>query len=47
MNSATRNANELLEKLQVDYNRARQETVTDELSEIVTAANGVQNENRN
>lgn len=44
MHSATKNASEILEELKKEYNRARQESVTDELSEIVTAANGVADE---
>ena len=41
MNNATRNASEILADLTVEYNRARQEAVTGEMIEIVTAANGV------
>lgn len=41
MNSATRNATRILDGLNLEYNRARQESVTGELIEIVTAANGV------
>lgn len=41
MSNATKNASELLDDLHVEYNRARQESVTNELSEIVTAAMGV------
>lgn len=34
MNSATKNANELLEELQLNYNKARQEKITTELTEL-------------
>ena len=44
MHNATHNANELLSGLTAEYNRARQETVTGELTEIVAAANGVQDD---
>lgn len=37
MNNATRNATKILEKLSLDYNRARQENITNQISEIVTA----------
>ena len=40
MNSATTNASRLLESLELEYNRARQESVTGELSEIITASMG-------
>ena len=38
MDSATRNANELLDFLNLKLNRTRQEIITEELSEIVTGA---------
>jgi F-type H+-transporting ATPase subunit gamma len=38
MESATRNTEELIEKLTLDYNRARQAAITKELVEIVTGA---------
>lgn len=44
MNSATANADRILEELNIEYHRARQEAVTNELSEIITAAMGVNNE---
>ncbi|MDR0856594.1 MAG: ATP synthase F1 subunit gamma [Clostridiales bacterium] len=44
MSNATRNADDILERLQLEYNRARQESVTSELSEIITASFGVNNE---
>lgn len=46
MNNATKNAGDLLEELNIDFHRARQETVTNEISEIITAAMGVGNEKR-
>ncbi len=39
MSSATKNANEMLEELKVDYNKARQEKITNELTEIIAGAN--------
>lgn len=38
MDSATENANELLKDLKISYNKARQEAITKELSEIVGGA---------
>ncbi len=38
MNGATKNANDLLEKLQLKYNRVRQSLITQEISEIVGGA---------
>ncbi|MDP4088881.1 MAG: ATP synthase F1 subunit gamma [Bacillota bacterium] len=38
MNSATRNADELLDKLKLKYNRVRQGMITQEISEIVGGA---------
>lgn len=38
MDSATSNAEEMIEKLTLDYNRARQESITNELMEIVAGA---------
>ena len=38
MEAATRNTEELIEKLTLDYNRARQAAITSELVEIVTGA---------
>ena len=38
MDSATSNAEEMIEKLTLDYNRARQESITNELMEIVGGA---------
>ena len=43
MDSATRNATEIIEKLTLDYNRERQSKITQELIEIVTGANAVNN----
>ncbi len=39
MSNATKNANEMLDKLKIDYNKARQEKITGELSEIIAGAN--------
>ena len=38
MESATRNADEMLDKLRLEYNRARQESITNELLVIVSGA---------
>ena len=40
MESATRNADEMLDKLRLEYNRARQESITNELLEIVSGSLG-------
>ena len=37
MSNATRNASKMLDELNLDYNRARQESITNELSEIIIA----------
>lgn len=39
MENATDNAEELLNELQIDYNKARQESITQEITEIAAAAN--------
>jgi len=41
MDSATRNATEIIEKLTLEFNRVRQSKITQELIEIVTGANAV------
>jgi len=41
MEAATSNAEEMIEKLNLSYNRARQSSITTELTEIVTGAEGV------
>ena len=38
MDSATRNAGELVEKLSIQYNRSRQAAITKELIEIISGA---------
>ena len=38
MDSATKNANEMIERLSLQYNRARQASITKELMEIVSGA---------
>ena len=38
MDKATTNADEMLSGLRINYNKARQETITKELSEIVGGA---------
>jgi F-type H+-transporting ATPase subunit gamma len=38
MDNATRNANEMLKKLSITYNRSRQAAITTELTEIISGA---------
>ena len=41
MDSATNNAEEMLDKLDLQYNRARQGSITQELTEIIAGANAI------
>lgn len=41
MDSATKNAQEMIDSLQLNYNRARQASITQEITEIVAGAEGV------
>jgi len=41
MDSATNNADEMLESLTLTYNRARQSSITQEITEIVAGANAL------
>lgn len=41
MESATSNAEEMIEKLNLYYNRARQASITQEITEIVAGAEGI------
>ena len=41
MEAATNNAEEMIEKLSLQYNRARQSSITQEITEIVAGAEGV------
>ena len=41
MDSATSNAEEMIESLSLQYNRARQGAITQELTEIVAGANAI------
>lgn len=41
MRSATDNASEVIDKLQLIYNRARQEVITNELTDIIGGANAI------
>ena len=41
MDSATNNATDLIDKLQVQYNRARQASITTELTEIISGAESI------
>jgi F-type H+-transporting ATPase subunit gamma len=42
MDKASENANEMLRNLKISYNRARQATITTELTEIVSGAAALQ-----
>lgn len=44
MSNATKNADEILDNLRLEYNQARQERITNELNEIITGAMGVSKE---
>ena len=39
MNSATKNADEIIAELDLQYNRARQGAITQEITEIVAGSN--------
>ncbi|MBR6898227.1 MAG: ATP synthase F1 subunit gamma [Lachnospiraceae bacterium] len=41
MDSATSNAEEIMEDLELEYNRARQSSITQELTEIIAGANAI------
>ena len=41
MENATNNAKDLLEQLKIEFNKARQSAITQEITEIVSAANAV------
>jgi F-type H+-transporting ATPase subunit gamma len=41
MDSATKNASEMINKLTLQYNRARQAAITKELMEIVSGAESI------
>jgi F-type H+-transporting ATPase subunit gamma len=41
MDSASKNANEMISKLTLQYNRARQATITKELMEIISGAESI------
>ena len=41
MKNATDNANEVIDKLQLLYNRARQNVITNELIDIIGGANAI------
>ena len=45
MRNATDNANEVIDKLQLLYNRARQNVITNELIDIIGGANAIGGEN--
>ena len=41
MDNATNNAQDLLEQLSIEFNKARQGAITQEITEIVSAANAL------
>jgi len=41
MDSASKNANEMIGKLTLQYNRARQAAITTELTEIISGAESI------
>jgi ATP synthase F1 gamma subunit len=41
MDAATKNAGEMIEKLQLHYNRSRQAAITRELIEIISGAESI------
>ena len=41
MSSATDNANEVISKLEIQYNRARQQAITLELTDIIGGSNAI------
>ena len=43
MDSATKNANDMIRELQLEYNRTRQGSITQEITEIIGGAAAVQN----
>ena len=42
MEAATDNADELISKLQIDYNKARQSAISQEITEVVSGANALE-----
>ena len=42
MDSATKNANDMIRELQLEYNRSRQGSITQEITEIIGGAAAVQ-----
>jgi len=42
MDSATRNATEIIDDLTLEFNRKRQSMITQEITEIVSGANAIQ-----
>ena len=43
MSSATNNADEMIRILTIDYNKARQAAITQEISEVVSGADALKN----
>ena len=41
MDNATSNAEEMIEGLELEYNRVRQDSITQELTEIIAGANAI------
>ena len=46
MNSATENADKMLQTLELDYNRKRQGSITQEITEIIAGTTALRNKNR-
>jgi len=44
MDNATNNANDMISRLELAYNRARQSSITQELTEIIAGANALEND---
>ena len=44
MSSATNNADEMIRLLTIDYNKARQAAITQEISEVVSGADALKNQ---
>ena len=41
MDNANQNIEEIMSKLQIEYNKARQASITQEITEIVSGANAI------
>ena len=45
MESSTRNAKEMLKTLEIQFNRARQAAITQEITEVISGAKAQKNKN--